>query len=85
MLELMFNEPQLLIIFRVALEIEMVYGIHDTDDANKAVPPNGTITGDGVISLEDEIAFTPDSVLDYNPSDEGKRKLPPVSEYFKMD
>ncbi|KAL0741244.1 hypothetical protein Bca4012_082757 [Brassica carinata] len=70
MLELMLNDQQLLLVFRVALEIEMVYGLEDTDDATEDVAHNQTITGDAIISLEGEIPLSPDSVLNYNPSDE---------------
>ncbi|KAL0742560.1 hypothetical protein Bca4012_084073 [Brassica carinata] len=70
MLELMLNDQQLLLVFRVALEIEMVYGLEDTDDATEDVAHNQTITGDAIISLEGEILLSHDSVLNYNPSDE---------------
>lgn len=68
----MFNEPQLLLVFRVALEIQMVYGLEDTDDATEDVPQNQNIPGDAIIDLEGEMPLSPDSVLNYDPSYEGK-------------
>lgn len=84
MLELMLNDQQLLLVFRVALEIEMVYGLEDTDDATEDVAHNQTITGDAIISLEGEIPLSPDSVLNYNPSDEGNRKIQELHIYCKV-
>ncbi|CAG7876364.1 unnamed protein product [Brassica rapa] len=57
-LEIMFNEPQLLIVFCVALEIEMVYGT--ADDNGEAEDPAKA----GTISPEEHIYFDPnDEVL----------------------
>ena len=52
-LEIMFNEPQLLIVFCVALEIEMVYGT--ADDNGEAEDPAKA----GTISPEEHIYFDP--------------------------
>lgn len=67
----MFNEPQLFIVFRVALEIEMVYGLQNDDDAIEDQPPQNTIQGDQIIPLDGEIPLSPDVVLNYNMYEEG--------------
>lgn len=58
-LEIMFNEPQLLIVFRVALEIEMVYANTREDLA------------DDVVDMAQEVADSPDDPYNYDPYDEG--------------
>lgn len=69
MLEIMFNEPQLLIVFRVALEIEMVYAHLDHDGSD--LP---RITGEDVIHIGEAEALSPDDPSNYDPYDEGNMK-----------
>lgn len=83
-LELIFNEPQLLLVFRVSLEIEMVYGLQDNDDDTAELPDYHNITGDDFISLEGEIPLSPDSVLNYNPTDEGNLRVQNLHIYSKV-
>ncbi|CAN6998170.1 unnamed protein product [Brassica rapa subsp. trilocularis] len=64
-LEIMFNEPQLLLVFRVALEIEMVYGL-DNDAADTDDP----LTGDDSMSLEGAVPLSPNSLNNSDPNDE---------------
>lgn len=63
MLDIMFNEPQLLIVYRVALEIEKVY---DMPNEN-----GDTAEDNAIISMEEDLAIPPD----YHLSDEGKHTL----------
>ncbi|CAN7124189.1 unnamed protein product [Brassica rapa subsp. narinosa] len=70
MLEIMFNEPQLLLVFRVALEIEMVYGLENDDDHNAEPPDNLTINGSDFLSFEGAVPLSPDPLDNYNLQDE---------------
>uniref|UniRef100_M4F2F2 Uncharacterized protein n=1 Tax=Brassica campestris TaxID=3711 RepID=M4F2F2_BRACM len=73
LLEIMFNEPQLLVVFRVALEIEMVYSIPSEDDD----PPvyYHRLTVDDIIETQPGFPLSPDDPANYGADDEGP---PPV-------
>ncbi|CAN7127032.1 unnamed protein product [Brassica rapa subsp. narinosa] len=64
-LEIMFNEPQLLLVFRVALEIEMVYGLD-----NDAADTDDHLTGDDSMSLEGVVPLSPNSLNNSEPNHE---------------
>ncbi|CAG7860680.1 unnamed protein product [Brassica rapa] len=70
MLEIMFNEPQLLLVFRVALEIEMVYGLENDDDHNAEPPDNLTINESEFLSFEGAVPLSLDPLDNYNTQDE---------------
>ncbi|KAG2239118.1 hypothetical protein Bca52824_089978 [Brassica carinata] len=65
MLEIMFNEPQLLTVFRVALEIEMVYA--ETEDGTDDFPG---LTVDDVIDMGQGVTISPEDPYNYDPYDE---------------
>lgn len=67
MLEIMFNEPQLLTVFRVALEIEMVYA--ETGNGTDDFP---RLTVDDVINMGQGVTISPEGPYNYDPFDEGK-------------
>uniref|UniRef100_M4ENB8 Uncharacterized protein n=1 Tax=Brassica campestris TaxID=3711 RepID=M4ENB8_BRACM len=68
LLEIMFNEPQLLVVFRVALEIEMVYSIPGEDDD----PPVNyhRLTVDDIIETQPGFPLSPDDPANYGADDE---------------
>lgn len=66
MLEIMFNEPQLLIVFRVALELEKVYA--ETEDDVTAFP---RVNVDDVIDMVEGVTDYPKNPHSYDPYDEG--------------
>ncbi|KAG5378394.1 hypothetical protein IGI04_026236 [Brassica rapa subsp. trilocularis] len=70
MLEIMFNEPQLLLVFRVALEIEMVYGLENDDDHNAEPPDNLTINESDFLCFEGAVPLSPNPLDNYNTQDE---------------
>nr|VDD38078.1 unnamed protein product [Brassica oleracea] len=68
MLEIMFNEPQLLIVFRAALEIEMVYEkdrVDGVDDVGEI--PRFTI--DEAIELQPGFPLSPDDPTNFDEND----------------
>ncbi|KAL0734928.1 hypothetical protein Bca4012_011138 [Brassica carinata] len=65
MLEIMFNEPRLLTVFRVALEIEMVYA--ETGDGTDDFP---RLTVDDVIDMGQGVTISPEDPYNYDPYDE---------------
>ncbi|KAG5405072.1 hypothetical protein IGI04_011191 [Brassica rapa subsp. trilocularis] len=69
-LEIMFNEPQLLIVFRVALEIEMVYGLpNETVQAEEATGfPRLTV--DDVVAMAEASTISPEEDFYYAENDE---------------
>ena len=75
MLEIMFNETQLLLVFRVALEIEMVYGLENDDDHNAEPPDNLTINESEFLSFEGAVPLSLDPLDNYNTQDEGKHTV----------
>ncbi|CAF2151239.1 unnamed protein product [Brassica rapa] len=73
-LEIMFNEPQLLLVFRVALEIEMVYGLqNDVEDTNEGLEYNN-LTGNDFMALEGSVPLSPDPLNNYDPNQEEGRR-----------
>ncbi|CAN7123952.1 unnamed protein product [Brassica rapa subsp. narinosa] len=68
LLEIMFNEPQLLVVFRVALKIEMVYSIPGEDDD----PPVNyhRLTVDDIIETQPGFPLSPDDPANYGADDE---------------
>ncbi|KAL0743179.1 hypothetical protein Bca4012_084692 [Brassica carinata] len=70
MLEIMFNEPQLLLVFRVALEIEMIYGLQNNSDDTEEAREYHPMTGDDIISLEGDLSLSPDPPNNFVPNDE---------------
>ncbi|WZY77581.1 hypothetical protein YC2023_023965 [Brassica napus] len=64
----MFNEPQLPVVFRVALEIEMVYSIPGEDDD----PPVNyhRLTVDDIIETQPGFPLSPDDPANYGADDE---------------
>ncbi|KAJ4876193.1 Uncharacterized protein Rs2_41211 [Raphanus sativus] len=71
MLEIMFNEPQLLLVFRVSLKIEKVYGLENDDDDIEDLGGNHLMNGDDVISLRETLPFSPDPLNTIAPTDQG--------------
>nr|VDD54919.1 unnamed protein product [Brassica oleracea] len=72
-LEIMFNEPQLLLVFRVALEIEMVYGFqNDIDDTDEGLEYNN-LTGNDFMALEGAVPLYLDPLNNYDPNDQEGR------------
>ncbi|WZZ16045.1 uncharacterized protein LOC125577606 [Brassica napus] len=69
-LEIMFNEPQLLLVFRVALEIEMVYGLqNDVEDTEEGLEYIN-LTGNNFMPLEGAVPLSPDPLSNYDPNQE---------------
>ncbi|KAH0926305.1 hypothetical protein HID58_018561, partial [Brassica napus] len=66
MLEIMFNEPPLLLVFRVALEIEMVYGLENENDDTDEGRQDNHLTGDDIMSLEGAVSLSPDQLNNFN-------------------
>ncbi|KAG5397271.1 hypothetical protein IGI04_019085 [Brassica rapa subsp. trilocularis] len=66
MLEIMFNEPQLLLVFRVALEIEIVYGLENENDDTDEGRQDNHLTGDDIMSLEGAVSLSPDQLNNFN-------------------
>ncbi|KAF2594769.1 hypothetical protein F2Q70_00042765 [Brassica cretica] len=75
MLEIMFNEPQLLIVFRVALEIEMVYAQPNDDGETEDPAAFPHLTVDDIIAMELGFPLSPDDPSNYGPNDEGMESL----------
>ncbi|CAN6851703.1 unnamed protein product [Brassica oleracea] len=69
-LEIMFNEPQLLIVFRVALEIEMVYGMADDNGEAEDPAEFPRLTVDDVISMAEAGTISPEEHIYFDPNDE---------------
>ncbi|KAH0872560.1 hypothetical protein HID58_069922, partial [Brassica napus] len=67
-LELMFNEPQLLLVYRVALEIEMVYGIPNDDEENEDPAQFLNLTGEEHISMDEGVTIPPEDPANYDPN-----------------
>lgn len=71
MLEIMFNEPQLLIIYRVALEIEKVYdmlsGLDDPDEQSQF--PHLTVAH--FIGLQEDVNISTNDPSNNETNDEG--------------
>ncbi|CAG7905997.1 unnamed protein product [Brassica rapa] len=65
MLELLFNEPQLLIVYRVALEIDMVYA--PTPEERAALP---RLTVDDMIAIQDGDTIYIDEGRNHAPTEE---------------
>ncbi|CAN6998030.1 unnamed protein product [Brassica rapa subsp. trilocularis] len=72
MLEIMFNEPQLLLVFRVALEIEIVYGLENENDDTDEGRQDNHLTGDDIMSLEGAVSLSPDQLNNFNDNSHGK-------------
>ncbi|CAF2044409.1 unnamed protein product [Brassica napus] len=73
-LEIMFNEPQLLLVFRVALEIEMVYGLqNDVEDTEEGLEYIN-LTGNNFMPLEGAVPLSPDPLSNYDPNQEEGRR-----------
>ncbi|XP_013695998.2 uncharacterized protein LOC106400140 [Brassica napus] len=70
MLEIMFNEPQLLIVFRVALEIEMVYSFPDEQGVTEDPADFPSLTIDDIIDMEQGYTLSPVEPSNYEPGDE---------------
>ncbi|KAH0926489.1 LOW QUALITY PROTEIN: hypothetical protein HID58_018745 [Brassica napus] len=69
-LKIMFNEPQLLIVFRVALEIEMVYGTADHNGEAEDPAEFPQLTVDDVISMAEAGTISPKEHIYFDPNDE---------------
>ncbi|KAL0702007.1 hypothetical protein Bca4012_058129 [Brassica carinata] len=68
LLEIMFNEPQLLVVFRVALEIEMVYSTPGDDGEG---PVNyHRLTADDIIEMQPGFPLSPDDPANFGANDE---------------
>lgn len=70
MLEIMFNEPHLLIVFRVALEIQMVYA-NTRDDDPEADVDFPCLTADDVFDMQVGYPLSPDNPANYDENDQG--------------
>lgn len=74
-LEIMFNEPQLLLVFRVALEIEMIYGSdNDPEEPNQAFE-DGPFTGDNNMTMDGVVPSSPDNHINFDATEEGKQRF----------
>uniref|UniRef100_M4D159 Uncharacterized protein n=1 Tax=Brassica campestris TaxID=3711 RepID=M4D159_BRACM len=69
-LEIMFNEPQLLIVFRVALEIEMVYGLPNDNVQAEEATGFSRLTVDDVVSMAEAGTISPEEEFYYGENDE---------------
>ncbi|KAL0735257.1 hypothetical protein Bca4012_011467 [Brassica carinata] len=67
-LEIMFNEPQFLVVFRVALEIEMVYSIPG-EDGDASVNYH-SLNVDDIIEMLPSFPLSPDDPANYGADDE---------------
>lgn len=74
-LEIMFNEPQLLIVFHVALDIEMVHGLPNDDVQAQNATEFPRLTVDDVISMAEAGTISPEEEFYYAENDEGIRDL----------
>lgn len=86
MLDLMFNEPHLLLVFRVALEIEMVYSIPNEEGENE--DPDGFLN---FMEFHDEqMTVEPDAQDPLQNQDthdqtlEGKQKKTPLNLLYNI-
>ncbi|CAG7901560.1 unnamed protein product [Brassica rapa] len=71
-LEIMFNEPQLLIVFRVALEIEMVYGLPNDEGETQDQAQFQRLTVDDIISMDGDGSMSPEDLTYFNPYEEAE-------------
>lgn len=71
MLEKLFNEPQVLIVYYVSLEIEMVYAIQNDDDETQDAAHIPRLAVDDIISMDEGVTISPDDPSNYDPNDEG--------------
>lgn len=71
MLEIMYNEPQLLLVYRVALEIEMVYGLQNNADDGDNGQDNQIVPGDYITALGEANPVSPVPPNSDDPADEG--------------
>ncbi|KAF3493227.1 hypothetical protein DY000_02054180 [Brassica cretica] len=69
-LEIMFNGPQLLIVFHVALDIEMVYGLPNDDVQAQDATEFPRLTVDDVISMAEAGTISPEEEFYYAENDE---------------
>ncbi|KAH0868661.1 hypothetical protein HID58_075683 [Brassica napus] len=69
-LEIMFNEPQLLIVFHVALDIEMVHGLPNDDVQAQNATEFPRLTVDDVISMAEAGTISPEEEFYYAENDE---------------
>ncbi|KAF3486107.1 hypothetical protein F2Q69_00054779 [Brassica cretica] len=67
----MFNEPQLLIVFHVALDIEMVHGLPNDDVQAQNATEFPRLTVDDVISMAEAGTISPEEEFYYAENDEG--------------
>ncbi|KAH0902282.1 hypothetical protein HID58_041785 [Brassica napus] len=74
-LELMFNEPQLLLVYRVALEIEMVYGIPNDNEENEDPAQFLNLTGEEHMSMDEGVTIRPEDPANYDPNIEGMERV----------
>ncbi|CAF2099673.1 BnaA05g20070D [Brassica napus] len=58
-LELMFNEPQLLLVYRVALEIEMVYGIPNDNEETEDPALFLNLNGEEDMAMDEDVSIYP--------------------------
>ncbi|CAN7021445.1 unnamed protein product [Brassica rapa subsp. trilocularis] len=70
-LEIMFNEPQLLIVFRVALEIEMVYGLPNDNVQAEEATGFPRLTVDDVVAMAEAGTISPEEEFYYAENEEG--------------
>ena len=66
----MFNEPQLLIVFRVAIEIEMVYGFPNDEGETQDQAQFQRLTVDDIISIDGDGSMSPEDLTYFNPYEE---------------
>ncbi|KAG5375432.1 hypothetical protein IGI04_040028, partial [Brassica rapa subsp. trilocularis] len=69
-LEIMFNEPQLLIVFRVAIEIEMVHGFPNDEGETQDQAQFQRLTVDDIISIDGDGSMSPEDLTYFNPYEE---------------
>ncbi|KAF2531068.1 hypothetical protein F2Q70_00031050 [Brassica cretica] len=69
-LEIMFNGPQLLIVFHVALDIEMVYGLPNDDVQAQDATEFPRLTVDDVISMAEAGTISPEEEFYYAENDD---------------
>ncbi|CAF2157206.1 unnamed protein product [Brassica napus] len=58
-LELMYNEPQLLLVYRVALEIEMVYGVPNDHEETEDPAEFLNLTGEENMATDEGVSIHP--------------------------
>lgn len=71
----MFNEPQLLLVYRVALEIEMVYGIPNDNEENEDPAQFLNLTGEEHMSMDEGVTIRPEDPANYDPNIEGMERV----------